>query len=294
MNNYYKYLPTSDEDEKWGLWVLNAGMGRINKSETYPNTNHPAHHYFTYNSGRVLQEYQIIYITRGEGSFESASCKKTELKEGTIVLLFPGEWHSYKPDILTGWDEHWIGFHGEVMHNLVKRDFFQPGKPFLHIGYNENILRIFNEIIDKTKEEKAGYQPSISGAVMHLLGKVHSSSKQQYFDTQDMVELTVNRARDIIRKNMDKDLAVEEIAGELQVGYSWFRKAFKAYTGMAPGQYLIQLKIEKSKELLLDRNKSIKEVAYDLNFDSSFYFSKLFKDKTGMTPDQFRKGLFLK
>ena len=68
-----------------------------------------------------------------------------------------------------------------------------------------------------------------------------------------------------------------------------FRKVFKKYTGMAPGLYLIQLQIEKSKELLYDRGKSIKEIAYELNFDNNFYFSKLFKDKTGLTPAQFRK-----
>jgi AraC-like DNA-binding protein len=73
------------------------------------------------------------------------------------------------------------------------------------------------------------------------------------------------------------------------VGYSWFRKIFKNYTGMAPGQYLIQLKIEKSKELLCDTSKSIKEIAYELKFDNNFYFSKQFKEKTGLTPAQFRK-----
>lgn len=105
MQNYYKYLPVSAEDEKWGLCVLNVGSSRINKSEPYPPEDHPAHHFFDWNKGRILNEYQIIYITKGEGLFESQSCMHKVVKEGTILLLFPGEWHRFKPNIQTGWDE---------------------------------------------------------------------------------------------------------------------------------------------------------------------------------------------
>lgn len=289
MTNYYRYLPVSEEDEKWGLCVLNAGCSSISASDTYPHATHPQHHYFNWNNGRVLHEYQVIYITKGEGIFESASYPQTTIKEGFVILLFPGEWHRYKPNKNTGWDEYWIGFTGDVADNLVTNKFFHRETPVLPIGFHENIMNLLSEIIDKTRQEKAGYQPSISGAVLHLLGKIYSISRQSIFNKEDMVELVVNKARLIFRENIDKDIAVEKVAADLQVGYSWFRKVFKTYTGMAPGQYLIQLKIEKSKELLLDQKKSIKEVAYDLHFDSNFYFSKLFKEKTGLTPAQFRK-----
>lgn len=82
---------------------------------------------------------------------------------------------------------------------------------------------------------------------------------------------------------------MQQIANELQVSYAWFRKMFKLYTGIAPQQYFIQLKIEKAKMLLGDPSKSIKEIAYDLKFESSFYFSKLFKEKAGLSPDQYKK-----
>ncbi len=76
MQNYFKYLPVSEEDEKWGLFVLNVGASRIHKSEPYPPENHPAHHVFIWDTGRVFDEYQLIYITRGEGFFESQHCKQ--------------------------------------------------------------------------------------------------------------------------------------------------------------------------------------------------------------------------
>ncbi|HEY8735213.1 MAG TPA: AraC family ligand binding domain-containing protein, partial [Puia sp.] len=95
MINYYKYLPVSDEDKNWGLHVLSAGCSHIEKSTIYPPKSHPSHHYFRWDQGRVFDEFQIIYIASGEGIFESATTSKVVVNEGTIILLFPKEWHRF-------------------------------------------------------------------------------------------------------------------------------------------------------------------------------------------------------
>lgn len=288
MINYYKYLPVSKEDENWGLCVLNAGCTRIEASGLYPFKSHPAHHYFNWNAGRVLNEYQIIYITKGKGIFESDSCSQTEVKAGTIIILFPGERHRYKPNGETGWDEYWIGVKGEIMDNLAKKSFFKPDNPCLYIGFNETTFDIFNCIIEKTKQEGPGYQPLISGAALHLLGSFHSIIKQNSVESEDK-EVIINKARLLFRSNIAEDFSPEIAAEQLQVGYSWFRKVFKTHTGLSPGQYYIQLKIERAKSLLNDPGIPIKQISSDLRFDSYFYFSKLFKKRTGLTPSEYRK-----
>jgi AraC-type DNA-binding domain-containing proteins len=287
MINYYKYLPVSEEDESWGLSVLNTGCTRIAPGTAYPYSNHPSHHYFNWQKGRVLQEYQVIYITQGRGIFDSKNAANKTVQEGSVLLLFPGERHRYKPDEKTGWDEYWVGFNGAIAHNLLQKKFFTPGQPVLNIGYHEHLLNLFTEVIDKTKDEKAGYQPLIAGTVLHILGYIHSASQQDKFEGQDIDDI-VNKARLIFRSNIEENISPVDVANELHISYSRFRKIFKDYTGLAPGQFQIQLKIHKAKELLLNPSKTIKEISYELNFESNFYFSKLFKEKTGMTPIEFR------
>ena len=289
MINYYKYVPVSKEDENWGLCVLNAGCNRINPGEIYPPLDHPTHHYFKWEKGRILNnEYQIIYISKGEGLFESSTCELVHIREGSIIILFPDEWHRFKPNPEAGWDEYWVGFKGDVIKNLIQNNFFQLDAPVINIGIKEEVVNIIREIIEKAKQEKTGYQPMIAGAVLHLLGQIYSICKQDSLK-EDLIETIVNKSRILLRENIEEKLCVEKIAEELNVSYSWFRKAFKEYTGLAPGQYLIQLKIEKAKMLLSDQSKSIKEIAYDLHFESCFYFSRLFKEKTGVTPEKFRR-----
>jgi AraC-like DNA-binding protein len=291
MTNYYKYLPISPEDERWGLHVLSAGYNRINKHVAYPASEHPSHHYFNWDKGRILDEYQVIYISKGEGIFESINCGEVIIKEGTILFLFPGEWHRFKPNQKTGWDEFWVGCKGAILENIVQQHFITKENAVLEIGLYENIVQLFTIIIEKTKEERTGYQPLLAGIVLHLLGEIHSITKQQRFEAQDITESIINKARIIFRTNIEQDISMEKVAAELNVSYAWFRKAFKTYTGIAPNQYLLQLKIEKAKLLLTDNTKSIKEISFTLNFESAFYFSKLFKEKTGVSPELFRKNM---
>lgn len=287
MVNFYKYLPISSADESWGLNVLNTGCTRIAAGSSYPYDTHPAHHYFNWEKGRILHEFQVIYITEGSGIFESKSGGKQTITAGSIILLFPEERHRYKPDKKTGWDEYWVGFNGPIAKNLLSKKFFTPANPVIPVGYHDSLLHLFQEIIDKTKEEKAGYQPLIAGTVFHLLGYIHSLSQQEKFSGQDVAAI-VDKARLLFRSNIEQNISPVDVAHELQISYSRFRKIFKEYTGLAPGQFQIQLKIHKAKELLTNTTKSVKEIAFELNFESNFYFSKLFKEKVGITPVQFR------
>jgi len=288
MVNYYKYLPVSKEDESWGLTVLNAGCTHIEATNDYPFKDHPAHHNFNWNSWRILQEYQVIYITNGQGVFESDSYQQTIVKAGTIIVLFPNERHRYKPDSHTGWDEYWVGVKGDIIDNLVTSGYLRPDNPCLYIGFNDSIFNIYNSIIEKTREERSGYQPLVSGAVLHLIGACYAAVKQSTAENKE-AENIINRARLLFRSNISNAYSPEQAAQELNVGYSWFRKLFKSYTGLSPGQYYLQLKIEKAKDLLSNSNMPVKEISIALNFESNFYFSRIFKEKTGLRPTEYRK-----
>jgi hypothetical protein len=71
FKDYYHYLPTSERDRQWGLYVVGAGYQHIPPKHMYPPSGHPGTHSFVWQFGRILQEYQILYITAGAGEFES-------------------------------------------------------------------------------------------------------------------------------------------------------------------------------------------------------------------------------
>ena len=283
-----RYLPVHDQNEIWSLVVKTAGFQSVPPNSIYPTPGHPHDYSFNFQNGRVLDEFQMIYITKGEGTFESASYKNTLIGEGTVFFLFPGEWHRFRPALLTGWDSYWVGFRGKFAENLVSNGYLSVNKPVVKLGSNEEIVSLYQRILEAGNEERAGYQQYISGIVIHLLGYVYYRTKDNHYEDKMIVQ-KMDKARVLIREQINTDISPEAIAKELIMTYSWFRRLFKQYTGLAPAQYIDQLRLQRAKELLSGTSKSVKEIAVEMNHESVDYFSTQFKRQAKMTPTQYRK-----
>jgi AraC-like DNA-binding protein len=204
-----------------------------------------------------------------------------------MFLLFPGEWHNYKPDFATGWEEYWIGFEGGNIDNRIKNGFFFKQIPVFYVGLLEEIVQLYKQGIQVAKEQKSGYQQMLAGIVNHLLGLAFSLDKHSEFEDLQVAN-QINKAKIIFAENLQKKICVEELASELNMSYSWFRKLFKEYTGFAPAQYLQELRVLQAKELLTNTNLNTKEIAFQCGFESLQYFFTAFKNKTGYTPIKYK------
>ncbi|SHE71330.1 AraC family transcriptional regulator [Dysgonomonas macrotermitis] len=282
-----EYLITSNRDIDWGLTVNSVGFQHIEPGEVYPPLNHPTRYLFNVAKGRILNEYQLLYITQGYGDFTSKSSTKCHVAEGNMFLLFPDEWHTYKPNKLSGWDEYWIGFSGKNMDDRVLSNFFNIQKPILNVGLQNNLVSIYLEAISIAKDQNAGFQQLLSGIVERLLSCAYAYNKLASFEEMKVVKM-INKAKLIIQESLYTAISPEEVALKLNMSYSWFRKVFKQYTGFAPMQYINEMKIQKSKDLLTNTDLSNIEIAYKLGFDNPNYFCTLFKNKVKVTPMKYR------
>lgn len=287
MNDFLKYLTPGERDKEWGIFLNVAGMARISPYSPYPPQQHPSGYYFNWEQGRILKEYQINYITDGKGVLESED-NHYQLKPGSLLIIRPGAWHRYKPFRQTGWKEQYIGFNGVIAGQFFSHSFFLPNQPVIQVGIREEIIDTYLKIFDLVKEEKPGFQQIASGLVIKLMGYIFSFETQKEFTGKHIAPI-IEEARFKMREKVDQVLDMEKLAQEYHIGYSYFRKMFKSYTGVAPHQYHLELKMMRARELLLSTNKSIKEISFELGFQSIHYFSRIFKIKTGVNPSQFRK-----
>ena len=284
-----KYLIANERDALWGLTVSTVGYEEIAPGDEYPTRGHADGYYFDLKKGRILNEYQLLYLTEGEGTFESTNQRPTRIKEGDLFLLFPGEWHTYHPLETKGWKSYWIGFKGRNVDDRVRAGFLSPTKPIYHVGFSSEIVHLYDEAFAKAKEEAAYAQQTLAGIVNHLVGLMYSLERNITLNKQHDYADVINKARLRIREALESNLTIQQIAMDLGIGYSNFRKLFKEYTGFAPAMYQQELRLQRAKELLSTTTLSIKEIAYRLNFDSPDYFSSKFKIKTGRKPSEFRE-----
>jgi AraC-like DNA-binding protein len=288
MKDFFKYLTAGEEDTHWGIYLNVAGSSHVKPNSKYPSPKHPTSYYFNWESGRILHEFQINYITNGEGILETEQ-GKFKITQGSVLLLFPGVWHRYKPDPKTGWTEHYIGFNGDFTDKLYQHELLSRQNPVLRVGFQEQLLREFNEVFQMVEDEKPGFQQECSGKLIYILARIISIIKNSEFAGKE-IERKIRMACLYLRDNVKSNVNVEELASELNVGYSYFRRMFKKYTGSSPAQYHMNLRIQKAREMLITGEKSIKEIAFALGFESNQYFSRIFDEKCGMSPLKYRKS----
>lgn len=284
-NDFLKYLVTNVQDEKWGMICTTVGFQNVAPHTPYPLSAHPTDYNFTKN-GRVLDEYQLIYITEGEGSFRSASCEMQRIEAGTILLLFPGERHLYYPDPETGWKEMWVGFRGTQAKTMIEH-FFSREQPLLRVGVRESIVSLYQEIMGHAENDVRGYQQVIAGAIAHLLGRIYYNRIN--FTHRGNKNLDkINQAQLLLRENISTRISPAEIAARLSMSYSLLRNLFKQITGVSMSSYQQHLKLNLAKELLTNSTKNISEIAYETGFESVSRFCCFFRQHMQVTATEFR------
>lgn len=283
----FKYLIVNEMDRRFGLWVNTVGLQAIPPNSPYPLKDHPSGYFFNADKGRVLREYQLVYITKGRGLFSSDSTPEKQVCKGRLMMLYPGQWHTYCPMKQTGWTEYYIGFEGPIVDSMIKNAFLTREQQILEVGLNEELVSLFTRALEVAEADKICTQQYLSGIVLHIIGMILSISKNKIFEISD-VDQKIEQAKIIMNENVLRNIDPEELAMRLNISYSWFRKVFKDYTGYAPAKYFQELKLRKAKQLLVSTSQSVKEISFLLGYQSTEYFFSFFKKHTGLTPLEYR------
>ncbi|MCF8715467.1 AraC family transcriptional regulator [Joostella atrarenae] len=285
---YREYVSIQPNWFKWGLHIKNAGHTHVPPYATYPDMEHPTEYYFEWEEGRKLSEYQLILITSGSGYYESESCSCTKVMEGSIILLFKGEWHRYRPDKSTGWKEYWVGFDGDLAQLIMERSLLKQTNPVIKINDLKSIMNAMLKIFDWLESQKLYGSNLIPSQIMVILAQLENDSVSGKYENSLEMEI-IQKIQLSILDNFTGAIDFEKLSQTHNISYSWMRKKFREIIGMPPHSYLLQLRIQKARDLLIFSNHPIKQIAIECGFSSAYYFSRYFKLHCSYSPSQYRK-----
>jgi AraC-like DNA-binding protein len=289
MKDYFVYLPKETASPIWRCVATSVGFTKIAPNTLYPRPLHPVDHHFNWNQGRVLQSYQIILISAGSGVFESAGLPGTQTVEpGTILLLFPGVWHRYRPNVQTGWVEHWLECSGPVFDEAARSGLIHPKRSLLKPRLVQDFLDCFERCHSLAQIDAMANQDLLSTLGLHLLAMLYRLNRGERGFTK-AIDDVVQRALTLIALRCHEPLNLKALSTELGVGYSNLRHSFVARAGISPRQHYLNTRIQKAQDLLLNTAKSVKEIAEILGFESASHLSKQFKNRIGTAPSEWRE-----
>jgi AraC-like DNA-binding protein len=116
-------------------------------------------------------------------------------------------------------------------------------------------------------------------------------SNQIAVQSQNTEPPVITRAKKYIEEHQDEDLSLGQVARAVNTSTFYFCKLFKRATGLHFTEYVSRSRIEKAKNLLLNPNLRISEIAFAVGFQSLTHFNRVFKKVLGESPTEYRRRL---
>jgi AraC-like DNA-binding protein len=150
----------------------------------------------------------------------------------------------------------------------------------------EKNLRIKN--IFSSLSSHSPSSPEIKSAVWSLIALWSDSDKTENSPAAKAPSY-LKKAKEHIEQNATKDVSIADLSKEFGVSPSYFRKEFKRYFALSPKEYSLQCRLDAACNYLETGELNVSEVSRILSFSCPAYFSRLFKEKKGVSPLEFMK-----
>ena len=295
----FRYLPPRPRDAQWGLHVSGAGRATIPAGGGYPPAGHPELYDFSFDRGRRLPEYQIVFVAAGRGVFETAGRGEVGVGAGSVLLLFPGVWHRYRPAPETGWREYWVSFTGEWMDRLVQHRFFSADRPLLAAGAADAMVATFEQLLGRLLTTPAGFPHLIAADVVELLALIAAAGgeeTQQVImqgprDVSSLTDRLVAEALRVIWSGAHDNLKVAALAKQLDTTARSLERRFKQALGRTVKEEILRCRLDRVRRLLADTDLPISEIVAASGFTSTDALTRAVRNAEGLTPLRLRRRL---
>ncbi|MFA6293648.1 MAG: AraC family transcriptional regulator [Victivallales bacterium] len=231
---------------------------------------------------RILGLYAAVYIEKGEGYFISGNASAKNVKAGDVMVLYPKIPTRYYPE--GEWKSLWVVWGGPEAERLEKTGYL---KEVIVHNRAESVKKAYMSLFRIKSREDIESALERKKILIQMILDLYRASKEKTPASQSEV-LMVNLI-DRISEDPCRDYSIVKLASECNLSPTHFRRLFDKYTGSSPKEFILSMRISRSKQLLSE-GKSIKEAAGLSGFNDIFYFMRAFKKMTGITAGRFNRG----
>lgn len=237
---------------------------------------------------RVLGSYALIYMLGGEGYYADARGLRRDLVAGDVVLIFPELAHAYGPKPGKPWRHCYIVFEGSQFELWRKGGLLDDARPVWRAEPVDFWLRSLEEAVSPEESHGPAAALRTLGRWLDTLAALLAVRDADDHDARDAGWLSESQ-RLLGGPGSKGWQKPQQVARAVGLSYENFRKQFAARTGVSPGQFQKRRRIDRAQSAIYHGDRTLKQLAEELEFSDVFHFSKAFKSVTGTTPSEFRR-----
>ncbi|MCJ8014227.1 AraC family transcriptional regulator [Paenibacillus sp. KQZ6P-2] len=239
---------------------------------------------------RTLSHHELVLVTDGTGRLTLGE-KSYTLKEGMLYYIRPGLFHVLELHTAETTGLLTVHFSCTRVNLNDSRWEIADEMPALHLEPAQSIKdaypaqELFHKLVDCWNAKLPGYEfvskillQQLFMAIIHHLKKKHQN---------DAASLKVEKIIQYMHQHLSGKVTLGELSELVQMAPTYLSRTFKETTGYTVIEFFNKLKIDKAKELLIEGDRKVKEVAQILGFTDEFYFSRMFKRIEGVSPSEF-------
>ncbi|MDT8975930.1 AraC family transcriptional regulator [Paenibacillus sp. chi10] len=247
----------------------------------------PLHHV-----GPSVHDYGIVHcVQSGRGKFTIRGVAY-EVGAGESFFIFPGELHHYVADEADPWQYRWIGYRGSGVEQLLAIIGIGPHAPIVQ-GYRIHRVEALFRNVYKALQiggsagdmEAEGYMRVVLAEYARTTDKGSDANND---DKRSDIERQVEQAARWLSLQFDKSISIDELAHTLGYHRTYLSKMFRKQMGESPMQFLLRIRMERAKTLLMTTRLTIEQIAAAVGYEDALYFSKLYKKWYSHSPSSHR------
>lgn len=239
-------------------------------------------------NNNVYQHYGAVLVLNGKASQIDEEGNQTDIYPGCLIQRIPGKRQTLIIHTEGSWLEFFICINKSTYDAMISMDLLDKKQNILYPGLSRAVYDKCNDFLHLMKHADPTEINMLLPEALKIILLLHGLHKENSTNSRDRE--IIHKACLILSKSVLIDCSIQELSKDLGIGYEKFRKVFKEQMGISPGKYLIQKRMDYAKTCLIERDKSIKEIALGLGFPDAYTFSKQFRNVVGMSPSEFRKN----
>ena len=236
----------------------------------------------------IRENYVIHVVTRGTGVYKVRG-KEYRVTAGQMFIIYPGEETIYQADEEDPWSYKWIGFNGYRAETIAEEIGFTPEEPVLTLQSMEELSAAIDSMLEARELTNANLLRRMAALYDALAIMIESGGNVRPVEKYNVVSY-VSMALTMISESYDKKIRISEIADRLGINRSYLTSIFKQELKISPQAFLINYRLEKASNLLMETQESIGKIASSVGYTDTLSFSKAFKQKYGVSPSEYRNS----